>query len=392
MRVVLGQTGAPTAVVNRSVAGFLDGARAHDVLLARGGPDALVAGTFEPLADVVVPAGAEQAGGSWLGGGRRATTAADVDRIVTVLADRGVDGLCLIGGNGTMALLDAVSERARHRGVDLRVVGIPKTIDNDLHGVDHAPGFASAARYLSAVLPDIARDHRAMTSVEPVRIVETMGRSTGWLALAATLPADPEHPVHRVYIPEMPFDRGDFVADVEQLVKRHGRALIVVSEGVAPGLTEMPIHDTNHTRLLAGGVARELAGIVTGELGLSARGDVIGVVQRCASHLVSEADAREAGIVGRQAARWLTDPDAPPGTAVMVGLERCDDGEGDRSYEVTHPAVALREVGGRTRTVPERWRTPDPRDLHSFHAWLSPLVHESRATATSPVASALEAL
>ncbi|WP_106536265.1 6-phosphofructokinase [Haloactinopolyspora alba] len=389
MRVVLGQTGAPTTVVNRSVAGFLDGASGHEVLLARGGPDALVAGAFD--APARMPGDAERAGGSWLGGGRRATTPEDVDRIVTALAGQRVDGLCLIGGNGTMALLDAVSERARARGVALRVVGIPKTIDNDLDGVDHAPGFASAARFLSAVLPDIARDHRAMRSVEPVRIVETMGRSTGWLALAATLPADPDHPVHRVYIPELAFDRDDFVADVDRLVGRHGRALVVVSEGVAPELTAQPIHDTNHTRLLAGGVARELAGVVAAELGLPARGEVIGVVQRCASHLVSTADAHEARAVGGAAARLLTDADAPAHTAVMVGLERRDAGP-DRPYQVTHPAVPLGDVAGRTRAVPERWRTPDPRELNSFHAWLSPLVHEPHVTAATPVTTALEAL
>ncbi|WP_129667253.1 6-phosphofructokinase [Phytoactinopolyspora endophytica] len=375
MRVLLGQTGAPTAVVNRSVAGFLRGAGPHEVMVARGGPDALVAGRFEKLADVGFPPGVERDGGSWLGGGRRATSPADVDAIVTELERHCVDGIGLIGGNGTMALLAAVAGRARERAVGLRVVGIPKTIDNDLLGVDHAPGFASAARYLTTVLPDMARDHRAMTSVEPVRIVETMGRAAGWLALAATLPRDPEHPVHRVFTPEQAFDRDGFLRDVRALVGRHGRALVVVSEGYAPELTDAPVHATNHTTLITGGVARELAAMVASELALPARGEVLGVAQRCASALASGVDAVEAELVGYEAARLLIGSGSRvcgggPDGAVMVGIERVPGAE----YAVTYPLVPLNDVIGLTRTVPDRWRTSEPLDLRSFHDWLTPLV------------------
>ncbi|NED96085.1 hypothetical protein G1H11_12275 [Phytoactinopolyspora alkaliphila] len=384
MRLLLGQTGAPTAVVNRSVAGFLRGAGRHEVLVARGGPDALVAGDFHRLADVEVPAGAENAGGSWLGGGRRATSQADVDAIVNAVVEHSVDGISLIGGNGTMALLAAVADRARDREVPLRAAGIPKTIDNDLFGVDHAPGFASAARYLTTVLPDIARDHRAMTSVEPVRIVETMGRATGWLALAATLPVDVQHPVHRVYPPELPFHRDAFLADVRRLVGQHGRALVVVSEGFAPELTAAPVHATNHTTLITGGVARNLAELVTTELGLPARGEVLGVAQRCVSALTSEVDAVEARRAGVEAARVLTGPSS--GTAVMVGIDRCP---GD-DYAVTYPLIPLHDAAGRTRTLPDRWRTSDPRDLRSFHSWLAPLVVRPSASTASTLTTPTE--
>jgi 6-phosphofructokinase 1 len=386
MRFLLGQTGAPTAVVNRSVAGFLRGAGEHEVLVARGGPDALVAGAFERLADVDVPAGAEFTGGSWLGGGRRATTAADVDAVVSAIAKHDIDGLSLIGGNGTMALLAAVADRARARGVSLRAVGIPKTIDNDLYGVDHAPGYASAARYLASVLPDIARDHCAMTSVEPVRIVETMGRATGWLALAATLPADAEHQVHGVYPSELTFHRDAFLADVRRLVDRHGRALVVVSEGFAPELTAAPVHATNHTTLLTGGVARTLAELVTAELGLPARGEVLGVAQRCASALASEVDAVEAARAGVEAARVLTEAGTSADVAAMVGIHRCP----SDSYDVTYPLVPLHDVAGRARTVPECWQTSDPRDLRSFHSWLAPLVGRSTASTASTLTTPTE--
>ena len=386
MRLVIGQTGAPTAVVNRSVAGFLEGAAGHEVLLARGGPDALVRAALDPLPRGGMPADEVGRGGSWLGGGRRATTPEDVDAIVTGLAERGVDGLCLVGGNGTMALLDAVARRAAERGVPLRTAGVPKTIDNDLDGVDHAPGYPSAARYVSTVLQDIARDHRAMSSIEPVRVVETMGRATGWLALAATLPVpgDDEHVVHRVHLPELGFDVEEFLADVAGLVERRGRALVVVSEGVAADLTAAPIHAANHTTLLVGGVARRLAELVTTRLGLPARGEVLGVAQRCASHLVSAVDAGESVEVGRRAAAALLDRSAP--TAVMVGVQRRP-GPGYRAH---HPLVPLADVASRVRTVPERWRRRDPADLADFHAWLAPLVTTPQAACTA--ATALEAI
>jgi len=385
MRLVIGQTGAPTAVVNRSVAGFVDQASAAEVLLARGGPDALVRAALDPLPPGGLPADEVERGGSWLGGGRRGMTPEDVDAVVTGLAEREVDGLCLVGGNGTMALLDAVARRAAARGMPLRTVGVPKTIDNDLDGVDHAPGYASAARYVSTTVQDIARDHRAMASIEPVRIVETMGRATGWLALAATLPVpgDDEHVVHRVHLPELGFAVEEFLADVAGLVERRGRALVVVSEGVAAELTALPIHAANHATLLVGGVARRLAELVTTELGLPARGEVLGVAQRCASHLVSAADAAEAVEVGRLAAHTLLDRTAP--TEVMVGVQR----RPEPGYRPHHPLVPLADVASRVRTVPERWRHRDPADLGDFHTWLAPLVRTPTAACTA--ATALEA-
>lgn len=391
MRLVLGQTGAPTAVVNSSVAGFLDAAAGHEVLLARGGPDALVEGRLTPLGDVDVPDGAPAAG-SWLGGGRRATTADDLARAARALVERGVEGVALVGGNGTMALLLALQQETARQGHALRVVGIPKTIDNDLLGVDHAPGFASAARFLSCVLPDIALGHAAMSSLEPVRVVETMGRGTGWLALAATMPAEHARPdtpaVQRVLLPENGFDADEFLRDVRALVREHGRALVVVSEGVAPELSRQPVHASNHTTLIAGGVARALASLVTSELGLASRGEVLGVVQRCSSWLASPVDVAEARAVGEESARRLTATavDGRPPVPTMTGLRRLD---GD-AYRVDHPAVDLHEVAGVVREVPSRWRSPDPRELTTFHEWLRPLVRAG-TTAVPAAQPALEA-
>lgn len=360
MTLAIAQTGAPTPVVNRSLAGVIDGTGGAELLFGRGGPDALVEGRFttDP------PAGSELVrSGSWLRGGRRAVTSDDLDAIVDALAARGVEGLGLIGGNGTMALLDAIGRRSAERGVALRTVGIPKTIDNDIVHVDHAPGFGSAARFLASTVTDMVRDHDAMAGIETLRVIEVMGRDTGWLALAASYAAhDPEYSADLVLTPEQAFDRDAYLGDVDRIVRDKGRAVVIVSEGVAPDLTRQPIKTKNHTQLIQGGIARVLAGEASSELGLTARGEVLGTAQRCNSALVSPVDAREARRVGEIAGAWLRDPAGP--TNVMVGL--------DVDGEVA--PVALADVAGHVRHVPEEWQSSDPRRLASFHNWISPLV------------------
>ncbi|WP_166997327.1 6-phosphofructokinase [Paramicrobacterium fandaimingii] len=360
MTIAIAQTGAPTAVVNRSLAGFMRAVGQTPVLFGRGGPDALVDGTLTTER----PTDADlQRTGSWLRGGRRAVSSDDLDAIIENLESAGVTGLALIGGNGTMAFLDAISTRAAERNTALRVVGIPKTIDNDIVGIDHTPGFPSAARYLAATATDMARDHEAMAGIEKVRIVEVMGRDTGWLALAASFHNhDPEYAADLVLTPEDAFDLDEALARIDSALTAKGRAFVIVSEGVAPELTRQPVKAQNHTRLIQGGVARVLAQAASDSLGVTARGEVLGTAQRCNSALISPVDAREAHQLGELAGRWLVDPAGP--TDVMAALDR--DG--------TAATLALTDVAGRVRHVPDEWRSADPRDLRAFHTWLSPLV------------------
>jgi ATP-dependent phosphofructokinase / diphosphate-dependent phosphofructokinase len=376
MRIAIGQTGAPTTVVDQTVLGIVNGLSGHDVLAVRGGPDGLVNGELGVVARQDLP-GPGPRGGSWLGAGRRSMTGDDVRRSVEVLAEHGVDALALIGGNGTMALLEAVAHRAARLGTGLRVVGVPKTIDNDLLHTDHAPGFASAARYLASVVPDLARDQHAMQAFEPIRVVETLGRAVGWLALAATWHRDdPEHAPDVVLLPELRLDEEAVVGRVDEVLARRGRAFLVVSEGVRLGAEREPFDAMNHTTLLHGGIARRLAAALSSALGVPARGEVLGMVQRSASRLASDVDVREAFDIGLAAAGLLTGRpsgalDVANGTqAVMVTTVR-EPGDG---YAVRYATVPLTAVAGRTREVPDKWRTDDPAALDEFYQWLAPLV------------------
>ncbi|MFV0407156.1 MAG: 6-phosphofructokinase [Propioniciclava sp.] len=354
MELLIGHTGAPTAVLNRSVAGFIEEASDCRIRAFRDGPDGLLSGDWMPVEVSTLPD--ESRPGSHLGGGRRSTTEADITKMVDRIESAGINALVLIGGNGTMALLHAIEAAAHRRGLALSCVGIPKTIDNDLLGTDPAPGYASAASFVARTVADSARDHAAMRSIEPVRIIETMGRSTGWLTLAGSFAFDSEFRAHMVWLPEQQWDPEAFLRHVDSCLSRHDRALVVVSEGVAPDLTEDPIQDSNHATLLRGGVARTLAALVSAALDVPARGEVLGTIQRSASWAVSRFDAEVARESGRRAAALVR-----AGTSGVMA---------DASGQ-PHP---LGVVAGAVRSVPTRWRTPDPEDLSDFHAWLRPLI------------------
>lgn len=360
MSFAIVQTGAPTAVVNRSIKGFLESMYSEKVIFAVGGPDSLVEAGFSSAApstqDLSRPS-------SWIGSGRRSVTADDLRIICDNLHTKGISGLALIGGNGTMALAAALAQEARTRSLPLRFVGIPKTIDNDLIAINHSPGFASASRFLSQTVTDLGRDHAAMAGVEQVRIVETMGRDTGWLALAATYYRhDPAFKADLVLIPEIVFEEQWFLEQVETTLHNRGRALIVTSEGVAPHLTNQPVEERNHTQLIHGGLARKLAGLVSDSLQVTTRGEVLGTIQRCSSAFIGNRDSREAEALGYAAGTWLKGSE--PGDSTMFGIN------GDNTVK----QFPLEKIAGQVKRVPPHWRTSSLDELEDFYDWLEPLL------------------
>lgn len=377
----MAQLGAPTAVVNATLRGFLEGAHPVEVLGVVGGARGLLRGNLHPLrlAPADPAAGREGGGlvmnpgvadqpGAWLGAGRHGFSEEELEAVVDLLAAADVGGLALIGGNGTMRLADELHRRTAQRGRGPAVVGVPKTVDNDVDGTDHAPGYPSAARFLVEAVWALALDLAAMTSIEQVRIVETLGGRAGWLALA-TLAA--RHLTggapHLVYLPERPFDDGAFLADVERSVAAHGAAFVVVAEGIAgpgrPSRFERP----DYNRPASGGVACELAALVREHLGHGTRADVLGAVQRCAPWTVSPIDRAEARAMGQAAARLLRRGEG----GKMLALLARRPGEPGGAEPVTVPLSA---VAGQTRVVPARWVPAAAEPSEDFVAWLRPLL------------------
>ncbi len=306
--------------------------------------------------------------GAWLGAGRWPAGEADFERFAGNLERRGIGGLAIIGGNGTMWACRELERAARRSGYDLRVVGIPKTVDNDLAGTDHAPGFGSAARFVAALVRDVGRDLQSVKNFESVRILETMGRNVGWLAMSAGLLKErPEDPPHLIYIPERPFDEEVFLREVEETHRRLGYALAVVSEGLTPHETEAGLKAP-----ILGGVSRELAGMVNDRLDLPARGELLGMGQRAFTLAVSERDRQEARMLGEAAAYRLRSGES----GVMLALARKP---GSR-YAVEVWDVPFDEVAGAERALPAEWVPDSPAAVpEGFRRWLAPLAGEDLA-------------
>jgi len=388
-RIAIATLGGPTAVLNATVQGFVDGAGdSGDVAGVCGGPEGLAAGQLCDLGSGggfgVIEAGRP---GSWLGAGRHLLTDEAIDNGLRRLAAQGVRGLAVVGGNGTMACCQRLTQWAERNGLPIGVVGVPKTIDNDLCGMDHSPGFLSAATFVIETVADLSFDHRAMRSIEQVRIVETLGRNSGWLALASLLArratgAEP----HLVYIPERPFDESAFLEDVQRQVATTGRALVVVAEGAAGNLVGDRFEKTSFERPIEGGVARVLADRVRDALALTVRAEIPGLVQRCSTRHVSPRDRVEAFAVGQEAARLLAL--GKTGVMVTLGLEglrgATDDTVIAESSVVSLGAdvgnvslgrVALAAVAGGTRRIPPEWvPTSAAGDSKGFETWLQELL------------------
>ncbi|MBN2583317.1 MAG: diphosphate--fructose-6-phosphate 1-phosphotransferase, partial [Planctomycetes bacterium] len=236
---IVGQSGGPTSVINSSLAGVVDGARdvagIRSVYGMRWGIEGLMAGNLidlsaEPAATIDL---LRRTPSSALGSSRHKVKDADFPLILKRLQEFDVRYFFLIGGNDTMDTIHRVTAYANSQGYDLVGVGVPKTVDNDLFGTDHTPGFGSAARYVALSALEAGRLARDMQKVDQFVIYQSIGRDAGWLTAASALAKRSEADApHLVYLPERVFDRERFLADVEAAHKRYGYVSIFCGEGL----------------------------------------------------------------------------------------------------------------------------------------------------------------
>lgn len=369
-KVAIGQAGAGTAVVNASLFGFLEEAVSdHKVYGVIDGLQGLYEDRLVPVTSSVVERYrlAAQAPGAWLGAGRWPADEEDFDRCVANLKRRDVHRLVLIGGNGTMWSCLQLEKAAAKADYELAVLGVPKTVDNDLVETDHAPGFGSAARFVATMTRDIGRDLYAVRNFESVRVLETMGRNVGWLALSSGyLKREPQDPPHLIYVPERAFDQESFLRDVEETHRAYRYAVVVVSEGIPSHRANNHLESPN-----LGGMAGELSDLVSEELGLSARGESLGMGQRSYAPSVSERDRQEAGMLGAEAAGALR----AGLSGVMLGMARIS----TDPYEVEIRNVPFDRVAGIECRLPEEWLVSPTKVHEGFRSWLEPLVGEDLA-------------
>lgn len=352
---VVAHGGGPTAVINASLAGLVQAhQRSGDTLFgAVGGIAGLLDARFTELTTL----GGDglwdeiaQAPGSALGSSRRPLAEGDCERMVEQFRRLDVRRFFYTGGNGSMGTALRIEHCARELGYELQVIGIPKTIDNDLLVTDHSPGYGSTARFFACAARDAGEDNRSLPS--PICILEVLGRNAGWIAAATALARHAEDDApHVILLPERRLSLDAIAAEVERVYRRLGRAFVVVCEGQRDeqGLTfgahvdrpGSPVHE------LASNLGHTLALALTAKLGIRARAEKPGLVGRSCGLFASLADRQSAYRCGAGAARAA----AIGESAVMVALRReCDD-----PYETSVFTVALGEVAGRERLLPEPW-------------------------------------
>ena len=378
--MVIGQSGGPTAVINSSVCGAVQEAFRHDAMRGIYGMLHGIRGFLqEDLVDLrredaAVIEGLRRTPSGALGSCRYKLTDQDYERVLQVCRAHDIRYFFYIGGGDTMHNTHQIGGVAAAEGYEMRVIGIPKTIDNDLAFTDHSPGFGSAARFEAIMFSEVVRDTMALRHTEAVKVVETMGRNSGWLT-AATALADDYAP-DLICVPERPFDRDRFLTDVERIYRRQGYVVIAACEGlrnaegglVAACEDAINVDAFGHPQL--GGLGQYLVELVMSELQLQARVDKPGTMQRCAGLFRSSVDAQEAYQVGRDAVRWA----AEGATGQMVNLVR-DPGEG---YACQTGLVPLEKVANVEKVLPDEFIGRDGSSVtEAFKAYARPLLGDA---------------
>lgn len=376
------QSGGVTAVINASAAGVITtareaGERIGRVLAARNGilgvlRETLVDTAAIPADDLVrlrcTPGGAF--GSCRFDLDVEADNPAQYDRLFDVFAAHQIGYFLYNGGNGSMETCRQIQAAAQARGYPLTVVGVPKTIDNDIVHTDCCPGFGSAAKYLATSVREVGLDLRAMTTTGGrAFVLEVMGRNAGWLAAACALAADrPDCAPHIILLPEVPFDEVPFLARVRDTVERLGSCAIVVAEGLrGPDgqiLSMQAQHPKGYVQL--GGAGEAIADRIHSALGYKVHYAVADYLQRAARHLASKTDTAQAFAVGKAAVRR-----ALAGSHGVIGLKRLS----GQPYRWRTTQQAFEKVANLERVLPPDFIAPDGLGVtDDFRNWCRPLI------------------
>jgi 6-phosphofructokinase len=381
---VIGQSGGPTAVINQSLVGCIEGLRASSavdrILGAHHAVSGIVEDDYIDLSSIDAARLERLAAtpSSALGSSRDKPDEAYCQRILESFERQRVRYFFYIGGNDSSDTARIVSEMADQQGYALRAFHIPKTIDNDLECNDHTPGFPSAAKFVAQAFMGDQLDNKSLPGIK-VNVI--MGRHAGFLTAASMMARTREGDgPHLIYVPESSFDIDRFVGDVERIQTRHGRCVIAVSEGVhdADGtpitakLAESVEHDAHGNVQLSGtgALGDYLVKLIKDRLGkdLRVRADTFGYLQRSFAGCVSEVDQREARAAARTAAK-LAIEGAPSGS---VAIRRVS----DSPYEAAFERIELSDVAAKTRTLPPHYIVDGCDIADDFRDYLAPLLGE----------------
>lgn len=364
--------GAPTQVINASLYGVIKKARSlkikDKILASELGTGGLIEKRIIDLTDIS-DADMERlrtSPGSAIGTSRDHLECEDYEKILCIAEELRADKILITGGNGTMDTARKLAELSK--GTRLKVAGIPKTMDNDLSGTDHAPGYGSAARYISTSVRDVAMDVTGL----PIHVVviETFGRDAGWVTASSALAGcESETIPDMILLPEIPFDEERFLERIEKLQRNKNGLIVVASEGLK-GKDGSPIVKpvfSSGRSIYFGEVAYYLASLIISRLGIKARSEKPGILSRSSSCLTSSVDRAEAVLFGERALEAILDGES----GVMSSVQR----ESDNPYKVSFNSVKIDETVLKEKTMPRDFISEDGFGVtEKFISYLKPLV------------------
>ncbi len=361
--VIIGQSGGPSAVINASAYGVIKTALENENITKVYGAFHGIKGVLNDqlmIMDDEDPKELEHllsTPSSALGSCRYKIADPDVDdtdykRILEIFKKYNVRYFFYNGGNDSMDTCNKISKYMAKNGYECRVMGVPKTIDNDLYGTDHCPGFSSAAKYIATSVMEVSRDCHVY-DVGMITIIECMGRHAGWLTAAAALAGVKGEGPDLIYLPEVDFNMDQFLADVKRIYNEKKNCIVAVSEGVhyADGtfVSEAKTSGTDgfgHAQL--GGLAARLAEVVKAATGAKVRGIELSLLQRCAAHCASGNDIAESFLSGKTAVEAAVNGE----TDKMVGFVCTRDENG---YKCEPKLFELSDVANTEKKVPLEW-------------------------------------
>lgn len=364
---IIGQSGGPTSVINASAYGVIRTALDSECITKVYGAAHGIRGVLD---DQLYDMGEEDAKelelllhtpSSALGSCRYKLKDSEVDdtdyqRILEIFKKYDVRYFFYNGGNDSMDTCNKISKYMQKVGYECRIMGVPKTIDNDLYGTDHCPGYASAAKYVATSCMEVYHD-ATVYDTGMICVIEIMGRHAGWLAGSASIAAHYGQGPDFVYLPEVDFDVDQFIADVKARYAEHNKVIIAVSEGIHDasgkliaeyGAENAPVDSFGHKQL--GGLAATLTNVLKNAMpGVKVRGIELSLLQRCAAHCASETDVQESFLSGKKAVEFAVEGI----TDKMVGFKRSYDENGN--YVCNIELMELTDVANTEKKVPREW-------------------------------------
>lgn len=384
--LLVAQSGGPTAAINATLVGVLQGARisgkVDKVYGAKNGIEGAINNNLLDLNDLIKDTQAldtlTYTPSSALGSCRYKMKDWREDdeaykKIVDTFIKNGIKYFIYIGGNDSMDTVDKLSEYCRMNNHDFYIMGAPKTVDNDLNLTDHCPGFGSAAKYIATTIAELERDI-SVYDVPAVTIVEIMGRNAGWLTAASALArvnggSGPD----LIYLCEKEFDNDKFIQDIKDKLAVKPGILVAVSEGikykdgsyVSDSMSSGAVDNFGHKYIA--GAARALEQLVREKIGCKVRAVELNLMQRAAAHIGSETDIIESLMLGQKAFECVVNGV----TGKMSAIKRIS----NNPYRVEFTSVPVSEVANHEKTVPLDWITPEGNDVtEEMMEYLKPLI------------------